>query len=207
MSSDEVILDTCALIDGRIVDLVRSGFLQKKLVISKAVVDELQYLADHADAHKRARARYGLDVANELQNISKSVEIVPQKDSSDVPVDEQLVRLAAKRNAQLYTTDFNLNKVAKIHGVTVLNINELAQYLRPPLLPGETAEVKIIERGQEKNQGIAYLDDGTMIVIENGASRMNKKVNVTFSRLLQTQAGRMMFAQLTQPTRQESRKR
>lgn len=194
VARDQVILDSCALIDGRIVDLVRAGFLRSQLVIPRSVVAELQHLADHGDAYKRERARYGLDVAKQLQE-SANVRISNESLDTSKPVDERLIALAKRGNALLYTTDFNLNKVARIEGVQVLNVNELSQYLRPHFLPGETAEIKIIEKGQDRQQGVGYLPDGTMVVVEHGSNKMNKTVQVTFTRMLQTQAGRMMFAQ------------
>ena len=192
----ELIIDSCGLIDGRIVDLARAGFVPERLVVPSAVINELQMLADHGDSHKRERARYGLDVAKQLQELSDAVILAEDGVDTSKPVDAQLVALAKKRGAQLYTTDFNLNKVASLDNVTVLNINELAQYLRPPILPGETAKLKVVERGQEKSQGVGYLDDGTMVVIEKAGNKINRQVAVQFSRMLQTQAGRMMFAHL-----------
>ena len=190
----EVIIDSCGLIDGRIVDLARAGFTPERLVIPGAVIDELQYLADHGDSQKRERARYGLDVAKQLQELVGATIFKDDASDRSLPVDSQLVTLAKKRGAQLYTTDFNLNKVASLENVIVLNINELAQYLRPPILPGETAQLKIVEHGQEKSQGVGYLEDGTMVVVEKAGGKINKRVTVQFSRMLQTQAGRMMFA-------------
>ncbi|HEV2412698.1 MAG TPA: hypothetical protein VGS28_02720 [Candidatus Saccharimonadales bacterium] len=198
----EVIIDSCGLIDGRIVDLARAGFVPDRLIIPSTVIDELQLLADHGDSHKRERARYGLDVAKQLQEISGATILKDGGSLQAGPVDAQLVALAKKRGAQLYTTDFNLNKVASLDNVTVLNINELAQYLRPPILPGETAKLKIVEKGQEKGQGVGYLDDGTMVVVEKAANKTGRQVSVQFSRMLQTQAGRMMFAYL-QPNDQQ----
>ena len=192
----ELIIDSCGLIDGRIIDLAKAGFTPENLVVPSFVVNELQLLADHGDSHKRERARYGLDVAKQLQE-TVNANILKVEDTNDSqPVDARLVALAKKRGARLYTTDFNLNKVASLENVTVLNINELAQYLRPPILPGETAKIKIVERGQEKSQGVGYLDDGTMVVVEKAGNRINKHVTVQFTRMLQTQAGRMMFAYL-----------
>lgn len=192
---DEVVLDTCALIDGRIIELVSSGFLRSRLVIPRSVLAELQHLADHGDSYKRDRARYGLDVARQLQETGN---VVVTKESLDnhKPVDERLIAIAKRRRALLYTTDFNLNKVANIEGVKVLNVNELSQSLRPHVLPGETKEVKIIDRGQDKQQGVGYLADGTMVVVERAGKLVGKTLRVEFTRMLQTQAGRMMFAHI-----------
>ncbi|HSX28665.1 MAG TPA: TRAM domain-containing protein [Candidatus Saccharimonadales bacterium] len=195
---DEIILDTCALIDGRIVELVDSGFLRSELTIPRSVIAELQHLADHGDPYKRERARFGLDVAKQLQE-SASVTISTEDIDTDVPVDERLIALAKAHHASLYTTDFNLNKVAQIEGVHVLNINELSQQLRPHVLPGETREIKIIDKGQDRQQGVGYLPDGTMVVVERASNKIGKTLKVEFTRMLQTQAGRMMFAQIWQP--------
>lgn len=194
---DEVILDSCALIDGRIVDLVRSGFVRSELIIPRSVIAELQHLADHGDAYKRERARYGLDVAKQLQE-GASVTVSKESLDPELPVDERLIVLAKQRRAALYTTDFNLNKVAQIEGVQVLNINELSQYLRPHVLPGETREIKIIDKGQDRSQGVGYLREGTMVVVEGAANKIGKTLQVEFTRMLQTQAGRMMFATVAQ---------
>jgi rRNA-processing protein FCF1 len=189
-----VILDSCALIDGRIVDLVKLGFTKDTLVIPQSVVAELQYLADQGDSHKRERARFGLDVVRELQDLAANTIIDRTTLGSRLPVDEQLIVTAQKLNGVLYTTDFNLNKVAQIHGVEVLNVNELTQRMRAKILPGEQDEIKIVNRGQDKTQGVGYLDDGTMVVIEKAGSKVGQTIQVQFSRALQTQAGRMMFA-------------
>lgn len=192
-----VILDTCALIDGRIVDVARAGFVSRELLIPSSVVRELQYLADQADALKRERARYGLDVINQLQELNTvDVTILSDNKHHSTSVDDQLIKLAKQYGARLYTTDFNLGKVALVEGVTVLNINELAQALRPRLLPGERASIKLVQGGQNADQAVGYLDDGTMVVVEHGRYQINNTVEVTFTRMLQTEAGKMMFATL-----------
>lgn len=190
---EEVILDTCALIDGRIVDVAHSGFLTSALVIPRSVIAELQYMADHGDSHKRERARYGLDVAKRLQE-EANVRIASDSIDNSTPVDERLIALAKKRKAALCTVDFNLNKVAQIEGVRVLNVNELAQELRPHILPGETSDIKIVDKGQDRQQGVGYLPDGSMVVVERAGGKIGRTIRVEFSRMLQTQAGRMMFA-------------
>jgi uncharacterized protein YacL len=205
-TQDKVILDSCALIDGRIIDLVRSGFMRSHLIIPRSVVAELQHLADHGDAYKRERARYGLDIAKQLQEESPRVSVSNEAVNTEVPVDERLIALAKKYHALLYTTDFNLNKVAQIEGVRVLNVNEIAQYLRPHVLPGESAEVKIIDKGQDRQQGVGYLPDGTMVVIEHASHHIGKTIKVEFTRMLQTQAGRMMFAESVAPRRPSRRR-
>ena len=193
----EVLVDTCALIDGRIIELVKTGFLQQTLVVPQFVVAELQGLADGKDNLKRQRARAGLDMVKELQAQDKTnIKIIRDKVSSQAEVDDKLVELAKTRNASLYTTDYNLSKVADIEGVSILNVNELSKVLKPVYLPGEVSEVKIIEKGQSKGQGIGYLDDGTMVVVDNAATSLNKKLKVRFEKQLQTSSGKMMFAKI-----------
>lgn len=190
-----LILDTCALIDGRIIDIAKAGFVQTNLIIPEFIIAELQYLADQGDSQKRERARFGLDVVRELQDMSRmTVSIAREQFKNIREVDNKLIALAKQIGGMLYTTDFNLNKVAQIEGVKVLNVNELAQALRPPRLPGEQVEIKITQVGQDKTQGVGYLDDGTMVVVEKAGQRIGQRVSVEFSRMLQTQAGKMMFA-------------
>lgn len=195
-----IILDSCALIDGRIVEITKSGFITDTLIIPKFILTELQYLADGNDSHKRERARFGLDVAKELEEaLPSQVRINQTMFPSLNTTDDKLVVLAKKLKADLYTTDFNLNKVASVEGVRVLNVNELAQQLRPSALPGEEKTVKIMQKGSSQNQGVGYLEDGTMIVVENGASHVGKQVTVTIAQMHQTVAGKMVFAKLRQP--------
>lgn len=190
-----VILDTCALIDGRILAIAKAGFVPHRLIIPQFVIAELQHLADVGDSQKRERARFGLDVIRELQDMRRCVVIIARELFKQVKeVDDKLIALAKQYGAMLYTTDYNLNKVAQIEGVTVLNVNELAQALRPPRLPGEQVEIKVTQVGQDKTQGVGYLDDGTMVVVEQAARLLGQRVRVEFSRILQTQAGKMMFA-------------
>ena len=196
--SRKLILDSCALIDGRIIELSKSGFVPDELIIPEFIVNELQLLADGGDTHKRERARYGLDVVKELQD-SRYCTVVINRDriTDKRATDDKLVALAKKLGAQLYTTDYNLNKVAEIEGVRVLNVNELAQHLRPVALPGEKKVVKILERGNSRNQGVGYLEDGTMIVIENAGKLIGKTVEAEVTRMHQTVAGKMLFAELS----------
>jgi len=196
-SSRKVILDSCALIDGRIVELSNSGFVPNQLIIPEFVIHELQLLADGSDSHKRERARFGLDVVKELQNSQYSEVVINRELLKDkMPTDDKLVQLAKRQKASLYTTDYNLNKVADIEGVKVLNVNELAQLLRPAVLPGERLNVKIIQKGSNQSQGVGYLDDGTMIVVDNGSRSIGKIEEVEIVRSIQTVAGKMLFAQL-----------
>jgi len=191
----EILVDTSVLIDGRLSDIAKTGFLPGKLVVPRFILVELQNIADSDEPMRRAKGRRGLDVIQAIKHDTKhKIETV----SEDVPehekVDEKLVHLAKKRGADILTTDFNLNKVAKIEGVRVLNINELSQALRPVIIPGEQMEIKIVQAGKEKNQGVGYLPDGTMIVVEEGNSLVGKTVAVEIKRVLQTAAGKMFFA-------------
>lgn len=205
----KLVLDTCALIDGRIVELVRTGFVLQTLVIPQFIIHELQMLADGSDTQKRSRARFGLDMVRELQDSRLCTVIIDEQDyPSILPIDDKLVALAKQRGAELYTTDFNLNKVAEIQGVRVLNINDLAQSLRPVALPGERRQVKVMQKGSNPKQGVGYLDDGTMVVVENGATSMGRVVDVEISRMHQTVAGKMLFAEaVKQPARTTRAKR
>ncbi len=193
----KIILDSCALIDGRIVELVNAGFVTADLIVPRFVLKELQFLADGADSHKRERARFGLDVANALQSNTNTVVNINTADfSSSKKIDDKLILLAKKLSAQLYTTDYNLNKVATVEGVEVLNINELALTMRPLILPGEKKKVKIVQKGSGRNQGVGYMEDGTMVVVDNANRLIGKTVEVEISRYHQTESGKMLFASL-----------
>lgn len=191
---DMIILDTCALIDGRIRDLVNAGFIKQRLGVPQRVVEELQYLADHGDAHKRSRARFGLDVVQALQESAPDQVLIIEGGDSSMAVDDVLVAFALEYKAALYTTDYNLNKVARIRGVQVLNVNELTHALRPIHLPGEKVTVKIVQKGESHAQGVGYLEDGTMVVVDGAAKRIGTQVTAQVERMLQTEAGRMVFA-------------
>lgn len=194
-----IVCDTSALIDGRIVAIARSGFLSSELIIPRSVTRELQFMADRADHDKRERARYGLDVIGELQALDMSVTVYDDGTEHPDGVDEQLIHLAKKLGARLCTTDYNLNKVARTEQVTVVNVNELAHALRPMHLPGETISVQIVAPGQNKDQGVGYLDDGTMVVVDRARSQLGHSVVAETTRVLQTEAGRMVFARLQRP--------
>jgi uncharacterized protein YacL len=197
----KIILDSCALIDGRIVDLVRTGFVADELVIPKFILSELQMLADGNDAHKRERARFGLEVAAELREYSWVHVTVDETKFPGVPaVDDRLIALGKKISAVLCTTDYNLNKVASIEGVKVLNINDLAQNLRPSALPGEKLEIQIVQKGSNAQQGVGYLEDGTMIVVDGAAKLVGTKAAVIVDRMHQTVAGKMVFGHATAQT-------
>ncbi len=194
-SRSKIVCDTSALIDGRIVSIARSGFLSAELIIPRSVVRELQYMADRADHDKRERARYGLDVINELQEI-RYITVTNYDDGVVHPdgVDEQLIVIAKKFDAKLCTTDYNLNKVARTEHIIVVNVNELAHALRPMHLPGEMIDVQIVAQGQNKDQGVGYLDDGTMVVVDRAKSAIGTTIKAETTRVLQTEAGRMVFA-------------
>jgi uncharacterized protein YacL len=188
------ILDTSVIIDGRIADIVETGFLDGILVIPQFVLRELQLVADSADGMKRNRGRRGLDI---LQKLQKDPELQVRIVEDDFPqireVDMKLIELAKVYSCKVVTNDFNLNKVATLHGVDVLNINELANALKPVVLPGETMKVFILKEGKESNQGVAYLDDGTMVVVDNARRLISKTIEITVTSVLQTTAGKMIF--------------
>ncbi|ATW27080.1 PIN/TRAM domain-containing protein [Candidatus Formimonas warabiya] len=188
------ILDTSVIIDGRISDIYKTGFVEGTLVIPNFVLEELRHIADSSDLLKRNRGRRGLDILNKLrQEFDLMIEIV-DKDYEDITeVDSKLVRLAQETNGYIITNDYNLNKVAQLQGVVVLNINELANAVKPVVLPGEEMIVRVIKDGKEMGQGIGYLDDGTMIVVENGKKYMGQTIGVVVTSVLQTAAGRMIF--------------
>lgn len=192
------ILDTNVIIDGRVADICRAGFLEGTIYVPGFVLDELQHIADSADGLKRARGRRGLDILNEMRTeLKMMVRTYDNVDPNDRDeVDAKLVKLAKKLNGMIVTNDFNLNKVAELQGVQVLNINELANALKPVVLPGEEMTVLIIKEGKEANQGVAYLDDGTMIVVEGARRRIGETLDVMTSSVLQTAAGKMIFAQI-----------
>lgn len=195
--SRPVFIDTSVLIDGRIIPVAKSGFMTDTLVIPRSVVGELQFLADNADHEKRARARHGLDIVTELQSMpSVTVEIFQDGSKAAEGVDERLLKLAKQHNGAICTIDYNLNKVAVVEGITVLNINELAQTLRMAYLPGEKMLLELVQKGQDSHQGVGYLTDGTMVVVENAVKLIGKTVEIEFIRSLQTAAGKMMFARL-----------
>jgi uncharacterized protein YacL len=196
-SSEYRILDTSVIIDGRIADICDTGFIEGTLVVPRYVLDELQYIADSSDSMKRSRGRRGLDILNRMQRSSGiNIEIVDQDFPKLKGVDAKLIALAKKMNGKIITNDFNLNKVAELQGIKILNVNELANALKPVVLPGEVMTVKIIKEGKEPGQGVAYLDDGTMIIVDNAQKYQGSSVEVTVTSVLQTTAGRMIFSEL-----------
>ncbi|HLV10637.1 MAG TPA: PIN domain-containing protein [Halanaerobiales bacterium] len=189
------VLDTSVIIDGRIADICKTGFIEGTLLIPEFILEELRHIADSSDVLKRNRGRRGLDILKQMQKDPNIiVEIINQDFEELQEVDSKLVKLAQLMDARIVTNDYNLNKVAELQGVSVLNINELANAVKPIVLPGEEMDVKVIKEGKEEGQGVAYLDDGTMIVVDEGVKYMNKKISVLVTSILQTAAGRMIFA-------------
>ena len=191
-----ILLDTSSIMDGRIIDVAATGILTAELIIPRSVIREMQLLADKADHDKRARARAGLENVKKLQKLETVAVAMVNDGFAEKGVDERLLELATKYDASIATTDFNLNKVAKTMDITVINVNELAQVLRMQYLPGERLEVQLASTGQNRDQGVGYLEDGTMVVVEGGKSLIGQKVRAEVVRSLQTEAGRMMFASL-----------
>ena len=191
-----IVVDTSVLIDGRVGDIVDSGFLYGTLVVPRFVLEELQHIADSSDALRRNRGRRGLDILSRMQKESPTPVLIVDDDVPDVKeVDAKLVALARARSRTILTNDFNLNKVAELQGIRVLNINSLANAIKPAVLPGEQLHVRVSQEGKESGQGVAFLDDGTMIVVEGGGRYMDREIDVAVTRVLQTVAGRMIFAQ------------
>ncbi|PLR84803.1 PIN domain nuclease [Bacillus canaveralius] len=189
------ILDTSVIIDGRVADICQTGFLEGTIVIPQFVLEELQHIADSSDALKRNRGRRGLDILNRIQKeLAMKVEIYEGDFEEIQEVDSKLVKLAKITSGVVVTNDFNLNKVCELQNVSVLNINDLANAVKPVVLPGEELNVQVIKDGKEYNQGVAYLDDGTMIVVEDGRDFIGKRIDVVVTSVLQTSAGRMIFA-------------
>ena len=193
-----ILLDTSVIIDGRIADIANTHFLSSKLILPRFVLKELQLIADSSDPLKRNRGRRGLDVLNSIQSNPNITVKIHELDFPEFnTVDAKLVKMGQVLQAKVFTNDYNLNKVAELQGVKVLNINDLANALKPVVMPGEEMEIKILKEGKEQEQGVAYLDDGTMVVVDNGKRRLGSTVKVTITSVLQTQAGRMIFAKLS----------
>jgi uncharacterized protein YacL len=191
-----IVVDTSAIIDGRIADIVGSGFIYGTLVVPRFVLDELQHIADSSDTLRRNRGRRGLEILARMQKDSPTPVEIVEDEIRDVPeVDSKLVALARARGGAILTNDYNLNRVAELQGVRVLNINALANAVKPAVLPGEELHVRVIQEGKEQGQGVGFLDDGTMIVVEGGSRFIDKDLDVSVTRVLQTVAGRMIFAQ------------
>lgn len=192
-----VFVDTSALIDSRILSVARTGFLKGKIFIPRSVIGELQMLADNSDSEKRSRARHGLDIVNELQGLPDvEIEIFQDSNLAEEGVDNRLLKLAKQYGGSICTIDYNLNKVARVEGIKVLNINDLAMSLRMSYLPGEKIQLDITNKGQEPHQAVGHIADGTMVVVENASSKIGQTIEVEFIRSLQTAAGKMMFAKM-----------
>ncbi len=198
------LIDTSVIIDGRIVDVCEAGFLEGTFIIPQFILQELQHIADSSDSLRRTRGRRGLDILHKIQKISTiTVKIVDEDFPKIKEVDSKLVALARMMGAKIITNDFNLNKVAELQGVVVLNLNELANAVKPVVLPGEKMNIFIAKEGKESNQGVGYLDDGTMVVVDNARRTINKQVDVVVTSVLQTTAGRMIFAKLKEEADRE----
>lgn len=197
VNENPMVMDTSAIIDGRIAEIAQTGFISGTFIIPKFVLAELQRIADSADALRRGRGRRGLEILDELKKCRFiKFEIVDQDYSKAKDVDDKLVRFAKQFKTKIVTTDFNLNKVASVSGIKTLNVNELSNSLKTVALPGEELTLKVIQEGKEQGQGVGYLPDGTMIVVEEGSRFIGKTIQVTVSRVLQTVAGRMIFVQI-----------
>jgi uncharacterized protein YacL len=192
-----MLLDTSVIIDGRIADIGNTGFIRGTMLVPRFVLDELQYIADSPDALRRNRGRRGLEILGRMQkDDSYAIEVSEDEVPEIREVDGKLTRLAQELDCPILTNDYNLNRVAELQGIEVLNINELANAVKAVVLPGETLRVRILQEGRELGQGVGYLDDGTMVVVEDGRRHLNTTVNITVTRVLQTVAGRMIFGQM-----------
>ena len=189
-----ILLDTSVLIDGRVLDVVKAGFLDRPFIVTQNVMNELQNLADNKNKVKRSRGRMGLDVVKELKK--RTNVIVPDIKTKDKDVDATLVEYAKEKKIKLMTMDFNLNKVAKVSGITVLNINDLVNALKTVLLPGERFTVKVVQEGKEKKQGIGYLNDGTMVIVEDGIEKVGQEVEAVVIKVIQSSAGKIVFGEV-----------
>ena len=192
---EPLLLDTSVIIDGRIADIAAAGFVRGDMIVPRFVLNELQYVADSADSLRRVRGRRGLEVLRRLQKEHEAhTNIVDDDPKESTHVDEKLVLLAKRWQCPIMTNDYNLNKVASLQGVSVMNINELANAVKSVLIPGEMLDIEIIQEGREAGQGVGYLDDGTMVVVEDGRNHLNRVIPVTVTKVLQTAAGRLIFA-------------
>jgi len=191
------VLDTSVIVDGRVLDIVKTHLLQGTLIVPKFVINELQAIADSADKLKRARGRRGLDVLQQMREDPGMDVVIEDRDVAGGDVDQKLVALAGEINGRVMTNDFNLNKVATLRGVQVVNLNDLAKAMRPVVLPGEKMEVRLVKSGESATQGVGYLDDGTMVVVEQGRDHIGERVDIEVTSTLQTSAGRMIFGRFT----------
>lgn len=200
-----IFIDTSVLIDGRIISIAQSGFIGGTLAIPRSVIGELQFMADNADSDKRTKARHGLDIAKELQSIEGlDVELFQDGSKAEEGVDERLLKLAKQHGGSVCTIDYNLNKVAAVEGIRVCNVNELAKNLRIAHLPGEKIILELVQKGQDSHQAVGYVEDGTMVVVEQASKQIGQKVEIEFIRSLQTSAGKMMFARKVESNSHQS---
>ncbi|MCM8824247.1 MAG: TRAM domain-containing protein [Candidatus Omnitrophica bacterium] len=197
LKEENIIVDTSSIIDGRILDIVKTGFIEARLIVPRFILNELQNLADSTDHLKRQKGKRGIEVLNSLKK-EQTVEVVIHEMEEDgkIPVDERLIKLAKVLDSKILTTDYNLNQIAQLQGVKVLNINDLANALKPILLPGERFMLKLIKEGKEQNQAIGYLEDGTMVVVENSKWLIGKNVEVEVTSVLQSPSGRIIFTKI-----------
>lgn len=194
LTASPKVLDTSVIIDGRILDIINTDFLEGELIVTEFVLEELQHIADSPDDLKRERGRRGLDIINKIKESDKIKLTVLDKDYKDIKeVDAKLLKLALDLGAKVFTNDYNLNKVADVQGIPILNINDLANSLKPVVIPGEKMEIEVIKKGKGKNQGVGYLEDGTMVVVEDGQDLIDKTIKAKVTSVLQTSAGRMIF--------------
>lgn len=194
-ANNAIYIDTSVLMDGRIVSIAETGFIPGKMIIPRSVIGEMQFLADNADSEKRERARSGLDVAKQLQSMDNiEVEILQDGSKAEEGVDERLLKLAKQSGGILMTIDFNLNKVAQVEGIVVLNVNDLARQLRMVYLPGDKLDIELSGKGSDNHQAVGHLEDGTMVVVEQSSAQIGQRVKIEIIRSLQTAAGKMMFA-------------
>lgn len=201
-SKKQIVLDTSAVIDGRVLALAEAGFLSDtELLSTNIILDELQYMADEGDSFKRGRARYGLEVLNKLSGLADITVTTRNLPKSELEVDQQLLNLAKSLGAQLLTVDFNLAQRARVEGVDILSPNELAESLKPEILPGENFTLKLIQKGDDRGQAVGYLPDGTMVVAENSQNKINQTVELKSSKIIQTAGGRIVFAQQVNQTK------
>jgi uncharacterized protein YacL len=201
--SHEKLLDTSVLIDGRIADICEAHFLDGPLVVPQFILKELQFVADSSDTLRRQRGRRGLEVLQRMQKmLHVEVRVVEEDAPESSDVDHKLIELARKRRAKIVTNDFNLNKVASVQGISVLNVNELANALRPAVLPGEAMRVFVLREGKEANQGVAFLEDGTMVVVDGAKRLINKSVDILVTSVHQTPAGKMIFGRVDERSEQ-----
>ena len=194
LTASPKVLDTSVIIDGRILDIINTDFLEGELIVTEFVLEELQHIADSPDDLKRERGRRGLDIINKIKESDKIKLTVLDKDYKDIKeVDAKLLKLALDLGAKVFTNDYNLNKVADVQGIPILNINDLANSLKPVVIPGEKMEIEVIKKGKGKNQGVGYLEDGTMVVVEDGQDLIDQTIKAKVTSVLQTSAGRMIF--------------